>query len=288
MKTYNETLRSAAIYFKEELLNQFDSSELEQTLQIVFAHYFSLEKADLILNKEDSFLQSDFDKLKDVIVDLKKAKPLALIIGEWEFFDLAFKVTESTLIPRPETEELVQLIIDNNNNNNQKELSILDIGTGSGCIAISLKKNIPNTNVTAYDISGDALSVALENANNNKVTINFKEVDILNPVKQHVHFDIIVSNPPYITEKEKSLMHSNVLNFEPHLALFVENETPLVFYISIANFALEHLNIGGKLYFEINEYYGAEVKEMLQAKGFKNVNIVKDINDKDRMVNCTI
>jgi release factor glutamine methyltransferase len=286
MKTYYETVSSATNYFREELKNQFELSELYQILQITFTHYFSLEKADLILNKEDFFLESDFDKLKTIISELKTNKPLAQIIGEWEFFDLTFKVTESTLIPRPETEELVQLIIDENNN--QKELSILDIGTGSGCIAISLKNNLPNTNVTAYDISDAALSVASENAISNNVSVGFKKVDILNADNQKINFDVIVSNPPYITVKEKKLMHENVLAFEPHLALFVDNETPLVFYISIANFAIEHLNKGGKLYFEINEYYGVEVKEMLQKKGFKKVNIVKDINDKDRIVSCTI
>ena len=286
MKTYYETVSSATNYFREELKNQFELSELYQILQITFTHYFSLEKADLILNKEDFFLESDFDKLKTIISELKTNKPLAQIIGEWEFFDLTFKVTESTLIPRPETEELVQLIIEENNN--QKELSILDIGTGSGCIAISLKYHIANSLVAAYDISDAALSVASENANNNNVTVNFKKVDILNTDNQKINFDVIVSNPPYITKKEKKLMHENVLAFEPHLALFVDNETPLIFYISIANFAIEHLNKGGKLYFEINEYYGVEVKEMLQKKGFKKVNIVKDINDKDRIVSCTI
>ncbi|MDB4533385.1 peptide chain release factor N(5)-glutamine methyltransferase [Vicingaceae bacterium] len=286
MKIFNETVLSATTYFRVELKNVFDSSELDQSLYIVFSHYFNLNRIDLTLNKANIFSESDFKKLKEVIVELKTKKPLAHIIGEWEFCDLSFKVNEHTLIPRPETEELIHLIV--KENKSQNNLSILDVGTGSGCIAISLKSFLDNSSVTAYDVSEEALLKAEENAALNNVSIDFQKIDILNWEKQKSSFDVIVSNPPYITENEKEIMHQNVLGFEPHLALFVENETPLIFYIAIANFALEHLKQDGKLYFEINECFGAETKKMLETEGFKNVNIVKDINEKDRIVSCTI
>jgi release factor glutamine methyltransferase len=286
MKIFNETVLSATTYFRVELKNVFDSSELDQTLYIVFSHYFNLNRIDLTLNKANAFSETEFKMLKEIISTLKTKKPLAHIIGEWEFCDLSFIVNEHTLIPRPETEELIHLIIDENKY--QDNLSVLDIGTGSGCIAISLKNYLDNSSVTAFDVSEEALLMAEENALLNNLSIDFQKIDILNYESQNSSFDVIVSNPPYITEDEKKLMHENVLDFEPHLALFVENETPLIFYVAIANFALEHLKQEGKLYFEINEYFGAETKGMLETKGFKNVNIVKDINEKDRIVSCTI
>ncbi len=286
MKTFSETVRSVANYFREELKQKFDSSEIEQMLQITFAHYFSLTKSDLILNGDDRFQEANYQKVKDVIGELKTNKPLAQIIGEWEFFDLPFKVTEQTLIPRPETEELVELII--KDNLNQDNISILDIGTGTGCIAISLKSQISDSMVSAFDISEEALIVASGNAVMNNTVVDFEKNNILKPVNRDNSYDVIVSNPPYITEKEKQLMHKNVLDYEPHLALFVRNEEPILFYIAIADFAINHLNKNGKLYFEINEHFGQEVKDMLIEKKFKNVNVVKDINDKDRIVYCNI
>jgi release factor glutamine methyltransferase len=286
MSIESHTIRFAANHFRAELKNQFDSSEIEQLIQITFYHYFSLNKADIILDGDRILSALNIQKVNEVIQELKSNKPLAQIIGEWEFFDFTFKVNEHTLIPRPETEELVRLILEENSSDQQ--LSILDIGTGSGCIAIALNKGFSNSEVTAFDVSEEALELAAENAKNNEASVVFKKVDILAPEEINSKFDIIVSNPPYITKKEKELMHANVLDYEPHLALFVENEEPLLFYISIADFASKHLLKGGKLYFEINEHYGLEVKEMLLLKNFKNVNIVKDINEKDRIVTCNI
>jgi release factor glutamine methyltransferase len=284
MKVESNTIQSIANYFRAALKNQFDSSEIEQHLQITFYHYFGLNKAALILDGDNDFSELKRQKVIDVIEQLKSNKPLAQIIGEWEFYELTFKVNEHTLIPRPETEELVHLIIEENKA--VKQLSILDIGTGSGCIAVALKKQMSNANVTAFDVSEEALKIAVENAKFNSVPIAFEKVDILNPVGITQKFDVIVRNPPYITNKEKALMHANVLDYEPHLALFVENEEPLLFYNRIANFASNHLSKEGKLYFEINEHYGQEVKEMLLLKSFKNINIVPDMNGKDRIVHC--
>ncbi|HEY0177791.1 MAG TPA: HemK/PrmC family methyltransferase, partial [Pedobacter sp.] len=190
-------------------------------------------------------------------------------------------------IPRPETEELVDWILQETAMSAVPVDSILDIGTGSGCIAISLKKHLQDTAVTALDISAEALEVAKENAALNAAELNFIHSDVLeysSPVK----YSIIVSNPPYITEDEKAAMHQNVLLYEPHLALFVSNENPLVFYKSIADLALRHLQPSGKLFFEINEYLGKEMIEMLTDKGFTYIEMRKDMQGKDRMICCSL
>lgn len=289
MKKLSNTIASAVNFFKEELKNNYDISELDQIIKIVFLHYFRLSRTDLILRKEEVFVNSDFQKITGVIELLKEQIPLAQIIGEWEFYGLSLKVNEHTLIPRPETEELVQFII--SESENVEHLNVLDIGTGTGCIAIALKNEMNLANVVAYDISSEALKIASGNAMQNKLEIEFNQVDILewkNQDIRHNDYDVIVSNPPYITQKEKELMHKNVLDYEPHLALFVENETPLIFYDAIAEFSLKHLTSQGRLYFEINEHYGVATKQLLIDKEFKNINIVKDMNGKDRIVSCEI
>lgn len=286
MKMPNNTVSSALAYFKDELKSFFDASEITSMIYIVFEYYFGLSKTDLILNAEKQLSESELLKVIFTVKDLKNKKPLAYILGEWEFFGLRFKVNEHTLIPRPETEELVDLILKENTGN----LTVLDIGTGSGCIPITLKKNNINLTVFGCDVSEEALLIASKNAKSNNVAIELLEYDILknknNKFKKPL--DVIVSNPPYIPTKEKQLMNDNVLNYEPHLALFVEDKSPILFYDAISDFALVNLKAGGKLYFEINENYGVEVKELLEQKGFKNVNIVKDINDKDRIVSCKL
>ena len=212
-------------------------------------------------------------------------------------------VDESVLIPRPETEELVHWIIDEgsrfksqDSRNKEKETKdkgqdlILDIGTGSGCIPIAIKKHLPATEVHAIDISEKALAVAKKNAEAQETSIQFHLLDILdkNLWQQLKKFDIIVSNPPYITEKEAEEMHNNVLLHEPHAALFVPNEQPLLFYEAIASFGLQHLNIGGLLFFEINEVYGKEVTAMLAAKGYQHIELRKDMQGKDRMMKAVL
>ena len=287
MKIPDNTLNSAANYFKDELNGLYGASELQQMLDIVFAHYFNINKVEMITNNSKLLSESDLLKVIYTVKALKKYKPLAYILGEWEFYGLSLKLNEHTLIPRPETEELVQLIIEDNPD--KKNINILDIGTGSGCIALGIKKYMPDAQVYAWDVSQKALEVAIENAGKNNLKINFEEIDILkedliSPKKLHV----IVSNPPYITQQEKTLMHENVLNYEPHLALFVEGHDPLIFYSTIADFALKCLMKRGKLYFEINENYGEEIKQLLTGKGFSEIEVIKDMNGKDRIVKAIL
>ena len=252
MKIRDNTIRSAANYFSKELNNLYPEPELQQLLHLTFLHYFGCSKIDFITNDEKLLSESELLKIIYAVKGLKKNKPLAYILGEWEFYGISLKVNEHTLIPRPETEELVQLII--NENKHQKSIKILDIGTGSGCIALALKKHLPNANVSAWDISEEVLKIASENAIKNSLTISFNQVDILSYKVTNFSekYDVIVSNPPYVTKNEKSLMQENVVNYEPHLALFVENNNPLLFYNSISYFSFKHLTTNGKLYFEIN------------------------------------
>lgn len=286
MKISSNELGSAVAYFKNELASFYDISELESMLYILFQHYFGVTKTDIVINKDRKLSESDLLLVIYAVKELKKNKPLAYIIGEWEFFGLSFFVNEHVLIPRPETEELVQLIIDENNENPPK--NILDIGSGSGCIALSLKHHFKNANVTAWDISDEALKVIDKNAKNLQLEIEINKVDVLSNPKVKVKYDVIVSNPPYITNKEQSQMQSNVLDYEPHLALFVPNENPLLFYEKIADIAVKHLTENGRLYVEINEQYGEEVALLFNKKGFNKVEIIKDINGKNRMVKAVL
>jgi len=288
MKLANNTLKSICHYFKKELENIYDESELNQILQISFQHFFGWSRTELVFNQDDLISEENVEKIIELVTVLKTNKPLAQIIGEWEFYGLKFKVNEHTLIPRPETEELVHLII--NENASKSGLDILDIGTGTGCIPITLKKELKESCVRAFDVSEEALKIAKNNSELNKLEVQFQQIDILHFEDSFLKqkYDVIVSNPPYIPEKEKQLMHKNVLDFEPDLALFVEDNDSLVFYDRISNFALTHLKVDGKLYFEINENYGEATKQLLIDKKFKNVNIVKDINEKDRIVCCTL
>ncbi len=288
MKITDNNIRSAANYFINELEGLYDKQELEQMLYITFSHFFKLSKIGLTAGNEKLLSESDLLKIIYTVKGLKINKPLAYILGEWEFYGIPVKVNEHTLIPRPETEELVDLIL--NENKNWENISILDIGTGSGCIALALKKHIQKAKVFAWDISREALKVAEENAQNNQTDITFKQVDILKWQKQAIDekFDVIVSNPPYITPKQKILMQENVLNYEPHLALFVEQGKPLLFYDVIADFTMKNLNKQGKLYFEINEEYGNDVKQLIKDKGFLDVQVMDDINGKQRIVKCNL
>lgn len=231
--------------------------------------------------QEDSYKQ-----ILTILSELKSYKPIQYILKETTFFNLPFIVNSNVLIPRPETEELVDWIIQENKN---KSIRILDIGTGSGCIAISLAKNLPDSIIFACDISVEALNQAQKNSELNSVDINIMQLDILDSnVQLNEKFDVIVSNPPYITEKEKVLMHKNVLDYEPEQALFVPNENPLVFYEAIINFGLTHLKPKGSIYLEINEAYGKETALLLKKDHFTNTTLKKDINEKDRMLKGTL
>ena len=266
-------------FFKAELLGITQQREVISWAYIVIQDLLGYNRSDCIIHADKEITTEISDDIKQIIEDLKKQKPLQYILGETEFYAMKFKVNEYTLIPRPETEELVEWVLQ------EKFNSVLDIGTGSGCISIALAKHSKAT-ISAIDISEMALKVAKENAAINEVKIDFIQQDIL-----RVHglrkVDVIVSNPPYVLESEKKKMKFNVLQYEPGLALFTADKEPLLFYKKIGNLAAKALNCGGKLYFEINEQYGAEILEMLSQIGFVDIALKKDINDKDRMVKAT-
>ncbi|MDO9036968.1 MAG: peptide chain release factor N(5)-glutamine methyltransferase [Lutibacter sp.] len=279
-------------YFFSELSNVYPETEIQSFFNILIEFKLHLSRIQLALEHNFELDRDDLDFLQNALLKLKNQIPIQYIVGETAFYGLMFKVDKNVLIPRPETEELVEWIVQNlpigrQDHKKSESLKILDIGTGSGCIAISLAKNLPNAQVSALDISEEALNVAKNNAEFNQVTIDFIQADILTIQKLESDFDIIVSNPPYVRESEKDLMQQNVLSNEPHIALFVENENPLLFYDKIADLAKNHLTENGVLYFEINQYLGAETVDLLKTKGFKNIELKKDIYGVDRMVKCS-
>ena len=247
-----------------------------------------MKRIDLALNPDFEISDEEVLKWEAIISDLKTEKPIQYSIGETWFYDSKFYVNEHTLIPRPETEELVDWIIKTHKSKDKiDKLAVLDIGTGTGCIPISLKKNIPQAEVFAIDVSEEALKIAHKNAETNQVQINFILQNILETKDLNQNFDVIVSNPPYVRNLEKQEIKKNVLEFEPHLALFVEDTDALLFYRKIAQLALKNLTANGLLFFEINQYLGKETVELLETLGFKNVELKKDIYGNDRMIKCT-
>jgi len=263
-------------YFKEELDGITDAREITAWAYLVIQYLFGLNRSDTIVYSNKVISMKNSDQIKQIINELKENKPIQYILGETEFYGLKYKVNKHTLIPRKETEELVDWILKEDFN------SILDIGTGSGCIAISLAKH-SSAQIVAIDNCEKALEVAKENAKLNKVDIKFYTKDIFQSTDLF-SLDVIVSNPPYILESEKENMKANVLQYEPHLALFISDKDPLVFYKKIGSLAARSLNCGGKLFFEINEQYGSEISKMLSKIGFVDIALKKDINDKDRMI----
>ncbi len=278
------TIKEAKIYIRKELTDLYLGNEITSFIKIIFSDVFKLSSIQLISNENSSLTNKDIIILKDIILRLKAFEPLQYIIGHTEFYGLKINVKKHVLIPRPETEELVDLIL--NKNKHKLNLNILDIGTGSGCIAVSLAANLPNSKVTAIDISPEALNIVKSNSLENNVDLSLIQGDILGEIIElsDKTFDIIVSNPPYVTFSEKEMMEKNVLEYEPELALFVDDKNPLIFYKAIAEFASIHLNKTGILYFEINEKFGNDIKDLLVFVGFIDVEIIKDINEKDRIV----
>ncbi|WP_320020047.1 peptide chain release factor N(5)-glutamine methyltransferase [Labilibaculum manganireducens] len=282
--TPSNTIQSTINYIKKELAELYHARETESMAYILLEYVLNYSKSQIQLNRSENISDDDFKQIAAYTQELKTNKPIQYILGETEFYDLTFKVNEHTLIPRPETEELVHAII---NENRQEGLHILDIGTGSGCIPISLAKNLKNAHVSSADISAEAIEKAKENAKFNHVDVHFFHRDILNWKNfDWDNFDIIVSNPPYVTEAEKRKMEKNVLDYEPHTALFVTDHDPLLFYRTIAELALLHLKKGGKLYFEINESLGNEMVILLKQKGFNSIRLRSDINGKTRMISA--
>ena len=272
--------------FISELSEIYPETEIQSFFNLLIEFKLNLSRIDLALNPKKKLDKDEVDYFQKALTSLKKQIPIQYIIGETEFYGLPFKVNSNVLIPRPETEELVDWII--NDTKNSSKIKLLDIGTGSGCIPISLAKNIPNAEVFAIDISPEAIKTAKENAKLNNVAINFIEADILKTQELPTSFDIIISNPPYVRELEKEMMQENVLANEPHLALFVKDKNPLLFYNKIADLAKNHLTSDGNLYFEINQYLGNKTIELLESKNFKNIILKKDIFEADRMIKASI
>lgn len=281
------TLKEYRSHFKSKLESLYPKEEIGSFFYILTEKYLNLKRVAIALELERKLTSDEISILEDALTQLEKEIPIQYIISETEFYGLPFKVNSSVLIPRPETEELVEWIVKDCSEINQC-LSILDIGTGSGCIAIALADSIPYSNVVAMDSSTKALEIAQENALLNQVSITFIEQDILTINKLDKTYDIIVSNPPYVMISEKQKMQANVLNYEPHEALFVPDENPLMFYKSIAEIAIKSLKQKGTLYFEINEAFGAETVGMLQELGFKNVVLRKDVFGKNRMIKANL
>ena len=279
-------LKSLKTHFINSLLEYYPESEISSFFYMLSEHFLGMSRIDIALNNTITISDINKDKFQNSIDRLKKIEPIQYIIGETEFFSLPFRVNSSVLIPRPETEELVNWIIDNIKIQSTKSTTILDVGTGSGCIAVTLAKNCPNCNVFGLDVSKEALTLAKENAILNNVGVEFFEADILNCNLRFddLECDIIVSNPPYVRALEKNEMSPNVLDFEPHLALFVEDEDSLLFYRKITQLASKILKTKGQLFFEINEYLGNEMIKLLESEGFIEVELKTDIFSKDRMI----
>ncbi len=292
MKIASNKIADVLRFFQDNLKDIYEKEELETLIAYCFEEILAINKAEIGLRKNETMSESQLLKFNFAIKDLKQQKPIQYIFGKADFYGLKFIVNENVLIPRPETEELVDLIVKDFKVQSSQihELTILDIGTGSGCIPIALKKNIPSAIVYGLDISEKALDVATRNAVINNVEVGYISEDILDPnIKLPLpKFDIIVSNPPYVRDSEKATMQKNVLEHEPHLALFVNDNNPLIFYKAIADFALKNLKLTGKLYFEINENLGFETKEILEQKGFKNVELIEDMNGKNRILQGNI
>lgn len=271
--------------FYNELHSIYPNTEISSFFNILMEEVLGLGRVEIAFNLNQLIKHESLEVLQNALIQLKKQVPIQYIIGNTTFYNLKFNVSKDVLIPRPETEELVQWII--NDFKNQKTINVLDIGTGSGCIAISLAKYLPNAKLHAIDISEKAIEMAKKNAKLNNVDINFIEADILVQKQLNQKFDCIVSNPPYVQQIEKTKMEKNVLDYEPHQALFVPNENPLLFYNAIATFAQNHLHKNGSLYFEINRLFGTDIIEMLQSKGFNQVILKQDFYNADRMIKAT-
>ncbi|MDO6743958.1 peptide chain release factor N(5)-glutamine methyltransferase [Tenacibaculum soleae] len=282
--------------FTKQLSSIYPQPEIDSFFFILIEEILDFKRIDSVL-KADFLIPSDvLNQLQNITERLLKEEPIQYITGNTEFYGLPFSVNKNTLIPRPETEELVEWIITEVSETHGKNIanfSILDIGTGTGCIPVSIKHNLPNTIISAIDVSSEAIKIAKKNAKLNSVDINFIEQDILNTddleqVLDSKKIDIIVSNPPYVRNLEKVEIKNNVLENEPHLALFVEDNNPLIFYDKIANLAVRHLTKNGLLFFEINQYLGKETVEILNKKGFKNIELKKDFVGNDRMIKASL
>lgn len=287
MKIPSNLVKDIRKYYCNRLLSLYDENEANTMILMLLEHYFDIDRIQMALNPDLRLNESELLTLHFAVKELMKHRPIQYVMGETFFCDFTLKVNENVLIPRPETSEMVKMIINTCQSDNI--LNIIDIGTGSGCIAISMAKAFPKSNVYALDNSEQALDVARQNARNNNVKVSFLLADIMNPVifksrDDIPKFDLIVSNPPYVRESEKKKMCRNVLDWEPSKALFVPDNDALVFYRAILRFAKNRLNDNGKIWFEINEALGNETKGLCQENGFNKVSIINDFKGKERFL----
>nr|WP_315255626.1 peptide chain release factor N(5)-glutamine methyltransferase [uncultured Flavobacterium sp.] len=278
-------IKEYRIQFIEALTSLYGEGEAESFFYLILEEKHQLKRVDLALQPNSFFSEVEIAVWNSILEQLKLEIPIQYLLRKTSFYGLDFEVNANVLIPRPETEELVDWIVSNVlKSGRSKSIKILDIGTGSGCIAISLAKTLPNAEVFAIDVSEKALATAKKNAEINTVEVTFISQNILETQDLNQEFDIIVSNPPYVRNLEKLEIKKNVLDNEPHLALFVEDDDALIFYRKIAELAQKNLTSSGQLYFEINQYLGKEMIALLEGMNFKNIELRKDIYENDRMI----
>jgi len=284
------TLNEARTVLTKELKNVYETDELRNIIELVIEHITNMSRAEQVKNKVPYLTCTQLEDLDAITERLKKNEPVQYVLGEAWFAGMKFKVNKNVLIPRPETEELVDWIVKESQKSKVKSQNIIDIGTGSGCIPITLKHQLPEANVSAIDVCSEALFTATENAIKLNTEVDFTLLDFLDEEKwNELHqYDIIVSNPPYVKQSEINTIHERVKEFEPHLALFVPDNDPILFYKKLSDFSIKHLNAGGKLFVEINEALGEAVSNLFRSAGFLNVDLKKDMQGKDRMVMASV
>jgi|SRR5690554_5385595 len=282
MASENMSVSTIAQLFRQELASIYPKGEVESFIALAFEDVLEYSRVDTIMHANEIVPFQYIERFFGILESLQKFQPIQYILGKTVFYGLPIQVNSHVLIPRPETEELVHWILQDKWKDG---ITILDLGTGSGCIALSLKDHLKKAYVHGVDVSIEALNVAKRNAVKNSLDVNFFQFDIL---KQEslgfTKYDLMVSNPPYVRLSEKEWMEKNVLNHEPHPAIFVDEEEPLIFYRKIVDLAEGNLNKSGKLFFEINEAYGSEVVQLLKDRGYEDVTLKKDYNGRDRMV----
>lgn len=278
-------LSQLKINYTTQLQGMYDREEIHSFFYLLCDSFLNYRRFDVSMNHDRLLSKPTIARFDSALARLQAREPIQYILGCTEFYGLPFQVNKHTLIPRPETEELVDWILYHVQNQGVV-LDILDIGTGSGCIAVALAKSLPRASISALDISHKAIALAKENAINNNVSVSFSDQDILDTKSLEKKYDVIVSNPPYVRQQEKKAMHTNVLAYEPSNALFVPNGDPLLFYRKIAQLAMVSLQTKGWLYFEINEYLSKEMDVLLKEIGFANIEIKKDFREVPRMIKC--
>lgn len=280
------TLNEARTVLTKELKKVYDNDELKNIIELVIEHITNMTRAEQVKNKVAYLTCTQLENLDEITERLKKNEPVQYVLGEAWFAGMKYKVNKNVLIPRPETEELVDWIVRESQKSKVMSQNIIDIGTGSGCIPITLKKKLPLAAVSAIDVCSEALFTATENAIELNADIDFLLLDFLDEEKwkELAKYDVIVSNPPYVRQSEKATMHERVREFEPDLALFVPDNDALLFYKKLSVFSINHLKPGGSLFVEINEALGEHVVNIFRSAGFSNIELRKDMQGKDRMI----